>query len=615
MRPHSRWHLHVHACALPCAAHWRYVMNIARLTGLILAIVLFAAACSDSGGGVPGDETPEPESLGIEISATATEVGKGGVVELAATLVGGDINDADLIWTADIGEFDDNVVADPMWFAPVQSASATITVSATLNSETVLASETINITNEEAEWCATNGDMNDQDNPCVIYTVQQLEAIGADEDRMAGHYILGRDIDGAETASWDDNRGFAPIGSKTPGNNPKSINLGVHFSGALDGNGFVIRNLIINRPDEVYGGLFAVSSEEAEIHDLVLKDVKVTGYRHVGALVGNNSGSIANINVLRGEVTADRGLAGGLIGHNAETGQIKHIKMQEQTVVALGNSGNGTEPPYAAGVVGRTRGDVVNVLVQNADISGPSAVGGLTAYAYKTSGITYSVVMSSTLASTGSSVGGLAGYGFGDIAYSSARANEIAGDSTVGGAVGHLQGSINQTFVYAPDNAITGQGDNVGGLVGLGASRTTSNAATTISQSYSYVGEIRGDTAVGGLAGNISDKTEITESAAFGKELAGSQTGGLIASNGGDPSDNVQNSYYLNVLSGNSAGGTPLSAQEIIESGSYNWSIGPDEDWVMPSSDHGPLAGPDLLNNSRYDDPAEEFEGLFDNVF
>lgn len=582
-------------------------MNIARLTGLILTILLFAAACS-GGGGSPAEETPEPDPLEIEISTTTTEVGKGGVVELTATLTGGDISDADIAWTANVGKFDDDTAAAPMWFAPMESGTANIVASATLDGETISANEAITVTSEEADWCATSGDMDKEDNPCVIYTVQQLEAIGAKEDRMAGHYVLGRDIDATETVGWDDNHGFVPIGSKVSANDPDLGDIEVAFSGTLDGNGFAISNLTINRPDERYAGVFAEVSQGAQIYSMILDNAKVTGGSRVGALIGQNSGAISNVKVVEGSITANYGFAGGLIGHNMANGKIEWIHMQEQTVEALDNSSGGTggtEPAHAAGLVAQAHGSIENVLVQDAEITGKKMVGGITAYTFSDSEIYQVVVMDSRLNSTGNNAGGLVAYGNGQISHSSARNNEITGEANVGGAVGFLEGSIDQTFVFAPDDSITGQGISVGGLVG-------DADKSAISQSYVYVEEISGMFFVGGLVGGMSADTTITESAAFGIALDGSSTGGLFAHNAGDPNDNVEHSYYLDTLAPTLIGGIPLTEQAITEAGSYSWGIGPGEDWVMPSSDQGPFLGPDLTDNSRYDDPIEAFENMFD---
>ena len=58
---------------------------------------------------------------------------------------------------------------------------------------------------------------------------------GSETERLAAHYRLANDIDARATRIWNDDAGFAPIGSGAP------------FSGNFDGDGNTIRGLYINR--------------------------------------------------------------------------------------------------------------------------------------------------------------------------------------------------------------------------------------------------------------------------------------------------------------------------------------------------------------------------------
>ena len=113
----------------------------------------------------------------------------------------------------------------------------------------------------------------------ILKTAQDLENIRND---LSGKYILMGDIDMTSVSNWD------PIGDDT-----------TMFTGELNGNGFVIRNLKIHNKTDKYVGLFATS--QGTIQNLGLVNVNVTGYGYekdaqngAGGLVGINGGTITN---------------------------------------------------------------------------------------------------------------------------------------------------------------------------------------------------------------------------------------------------------------------------------------------------------------------------------
>lgn len=144
----------------------------------------------------------------------------------------------------------------------------------------------------------------------LVNNVRQLQDM---ETNLSGNYALGRDIDAAETASWNGGAGFAPIGHS----------FGREFKGILDGQNHIISSLVINRPGSNYLGLFGMS--EGEIKNLGLVDAKVTGAYDVGTFAGTNSGKLDNV-YATGEIQAV--LGGGLVGANGQgfngTGSIRN---------------------------------------------------------------------------------------------------------------------------------------------------------------------------------------------------------------------------------------------------------------------------------------------------
>ena len=146
-------------------------------------------------------------------------------------------------------------------------------------------------------------------NPCTsvstvqnISTCQELQDIEKNPDLS---YILTNDIDCSDTENWDDIQGFRPIAS---------------FLGKLDGNGYSINNLYINRPDKSFVGLFGDLT--GTVINLGLENVDITGNSHVGAIAGRliNGGSLStsystgNVKGSNVEEINDRWLIGGLVG-------------------------------------------------------------------------------------------------------------------------------------------------------------------------------------------------------------------------------------------------------------------------------------------------------------
>lgn len=83
----------------------------------------------------------------------------------------------------------------------------------------------------------------------VIRTAEELAKIGVDPNYpLNGKYILMANIDLSGYSNW------VPIGSNTK-----------PFTGQFDGNGFIIKNLTINRPSTDYQGLFGYTGSTAKI--------------------------------------------------------------------------------------------------------------------------------------------------------------------------------------------------------------------------------------------------------------------------------------------------------------------------------------------------------------
>lgn len=120
--------------------------------------------------------------------------------------------------------------------------------------------------------------------PIEISDATELQAINSD---LTGEYVLINDIDASGTSSWNSGAGFDPIGA-----------LSSPFTGSLNGGGFVISDLYINRPAENLVALFCrpETAIAPGICDFYLRDVSIVGQQYVGAIGGATfSGTTAGI--------------------------------------------------------------------------------------------------------------------------------------------------------------------------------------------------------------------------------------------------------------------------------------------------------------------------------
>ncbi|MCT4595460.1 MAG: hypothetical protein N4A57_14510, partial [Anaeromicrobium sp.] len=113
---------------------------------------------------------------------------------------------------------------------------------------------------------------------------------------LSGSYKLMNDID-LQGENWE------PIGAEK---NP--------FKGTLDGNGFVIKNLTINKSEQKGVGLFSYV-EDAKIINITLENPRVKGHERTAGLIGSGKGSsIENSHIKKkGQITGNNYI-GGIIG-------------------------------------------------------------------------------------------------------------------------------------------------------------------------------------------------------------------------------------------------------------------------------------------------------------
>lgn len=404
-----------------------------------------------------------------------------------------------------------------------------------------------------------NGD-GSEDHPYVITDVYGLQGMGSTSSTLSSHYLLANNIDAGSTLAWNNGQGFVPIGNEA---NP--------FSGSLEGEDNIIRNLVINRPDENYIGLFGATSASAFLSHLILSDISISGNTYVGSLVGANNGEVRNSAVTASStnfsITASGDNVGGLIG-NHQSGLVADsyasINVSGHTNVGglIGFASGGTLTSSAMGKVYAT-GNVIG--------SG-NQIGGLIGNNYLSlDNVTASGNVTGTCASGCINIGGLLGFSLQEmkISHASYTGAFVSAPtySYVGGLVGQGRGIF--TDVYATTN-VTGL-NRVGGLIGWLNSMTAEIASTGKGLTF-FSGHVQGGgNEIGGLVGFADAKTRITAAAqgyitatgtVTGTGAAGSRyLGGLIGNNAGTLSNltntiDINNSNYDGVggIAGNNIG-------------------------------------------------------------
>ena len=218
-------------------------------------------------------------------------------------------------------------------------------------------------------------------------------------------FVLANDID---LSVYSTGEGWTPIGSPSK-----------KFTATFDGNGHVVSNLYIYRPNDNNQGLFEWASN-ADIKNVGLENVDVTGDCNVGGLVGNGSNSIISNCYATGDVVGG-GWVGGLVGEGSSS--------------TISNC-------YATGSVTGTRTY--------------SNVGGLVGYGQN------SIIISSSY-STGSvtgnnNVGGLLGWSNYGTINNSYSTGTVTGNANVGGLLGY--GGVTLDNAYYTDT--TSQTNGIG---------------------------------------------------------------------------------------------------------------------------------------------------------
>lgn len=346
-------------------------------------------------------------------------------------------------------------------------------------------------------WSNSQGTMED---PHVITTADQLYEV---RNHANEHFVLGADID-LDVPAYKEGEGWEPIG---------------WFNGTLDGQGFKIKGLYINRPNDENVGLFGILSGNAVIANVKLENVDVTGMYSVGGLAGwNYQGSINNSSV-SGKVSGDESESfsvGGLVGFNE--GDISNSYASSEVT---GYSG-------IAGLAGESQGNITDSYASG-NVVGVEYVGGLVGWNWSLSTIVNS--HASGKVTGNDEVGGLVGRNSESISHSFAS-GEVEGESKVGGLAGINTKKISNSYA---NGTVTGN-NKVGGLVGLVGEN---NSVASIENSYAN-GAVTGVTETGGFVGKVDSASVLVTNSFWDIQASGQD---YSAAGEGKTTEQMQNRY------------------------------------------------------------------------
>jgi hypothetical protein len=312
------------------------------------------------------------------------------------------------------------------------------------------------------------------------------------KDNLGDSYVLMNDLD-SSTAGYEElasptangGKGWEPIGI---------LGGDASFTGIFEGQGYKIRDLFINRPDQTRTGLFGMIDYEAVVKNLGVVNVTVIGGRLVGGLVGLNDGTISN-SYSTGSVTGNDEV-GGLVGqhswgalHNCYS--IASVTGENEVGGLVGmNDATTINYSYCMGTISDS--------YSRGNVTGQSSVGGLV-------GATDHAIMVEDSYSGGSLTGNthvdglVASDEFSNVSNSYSTAS-VTGSWEVGGLVGHNTGIVSNSFW---DIQTSGQSTSDGGT----GKNTTGmqDIATFSSVAWDIIGVDDADDRNTGYVWNIVD--------------------------------------------------------------------------------------------------------------
>ena len=177
-------------------------------------------------------------------------------------------------------------------------------------------------------------------------------------------FYLTRNIDCSATTGWDSGAGFDPI---TTFNGGKAYAI-------LDGQGYNVTDLFINRPTEDYVGLFSIiqrgggSGTQKIVRNINFLNADITGKDYTGIVAGQVGGYWNRIEKVKATGTVDgHNYVGGIVGYAMNTLVSQNLQIDVDV------TGNDTVGGYS----GKTYYSSLYYSYSKGAVTGNSVVGGL----------------------------------------------------------------------------------------------------------------------------------------------------------------------------------------------------------------------------------------------
>ncbi len=299
------------------------------------------------------------------------------------------------------------------------------------------------------------------DSYMLINNTSDLTAAAAavnDSDAYDSKFAFGQNIDLTGYAA-------TPIGNFGDGNVD-------YYSGHFNGQNYVISNLTISAVGVDYQGLFGDIQTGADLRNLALTNVSITGAGAVGGLVGQMDGGNITNSYTTGTISSTTS-GGGLLG-----------------VMGDGTISRSYSSAAVSGGESATVGGFVGLVAGASTISGSYATGAVTG---------------GDSANVGGFVGQMGNGTDSTAAVSASYASGAVvagGTSNAGGFIGYLLDDATISDAYST-GTVSSTGDNQGGFVGA----MEGNASISNSYTISIIDRLA--TNSGGFAGSIAGAASI----------------------------------------------------------------------------------------------------------
>ncbi|WP_462255712.1 beta strand repeat-containing protein [Megamonas funiformis] len=396
-----------------------------------------------------------------------------------------------------------------------------------------------------------SGTLNDAYNESIVKGSSNVGGIAGTNSGKISLIVNGASV----TAEGNYTGGLvgSTTGDISDGRN-NGVITGVNYVGGLvgsNGNGVTLTNLTndssaeINGKDYV-GGIAGENNGNISTTDTtdskgtnLINRGSITGQKYVGGIAGKNNGTITNVNndIVLNATGSNAQYFGGVTGINKGTitnatnsGNINAsgatyvggiTGQNDGTLSGAGNKGKVTGKDYVGGVAGlntkNIMGNVNNIIgIKNEGtvIAKAGGAGGI--FGKNEANIQYAeFVNSGTVTGTAGTTGtgGIFGENTGIIKYSSLKnevKGKVSGVNNVGGLIGINSGTIeggrdeaSHYYKYQIYNngtiTATGNGSNIGGLIGYNKKDTTTGSLTAGYNTGNIIAS--GSTNVGGIVG------------------------------------------------------------------------------------------------------------------